>query len=107
MTPPAPPRPRSRRRRRLVRAAAGLALLLAAGFGLVNRAAYRHAHALTHYAPADTPRAPKPEQMSAADKLAAAFGGVPVPRPVNRATPASVGLAYTTHALDMGGGLRL
>lgn len=104
MTPPAPARPRSRRRRRLVRAAVGLLVVLLVGFGALNWLAARHAHAFTHYAPSGTAPPPKPEDLSAGDALALAFDGVRVPRPINHTTPAGIGLAYTSHKLDMGGG---
>ena len=85
-------------RRRLRRCAVRLLLLAAAGFVLLNVLAYRHAHTFTHYDPSVALSA-KPEVLSFAAKARAVLVGVPVPRPACHATPADVGLAFTTHTV--------
>ena len=90
------------RRRRLRRWAVRLLLLAAAGFALLNVLAYRHAHTFPHYDPSAA-RSAKPEALSFAAKARAVVAGVPVPRPACHATPADVGLAFTSHTIDLDG----
>src|SRR5947209_6581039 len=75
---------------------APLSWLLAVAAGLVvllNYLAYRHAWAMTHFAPAGT-RPPKPEDLTRLQKAKALVLGVLIPRPTSPETPASVGLAF-------------
>ncbi|MFO0849474.1 MAG: alpha/beta fold hydrolase [Gemmataceae bacterium] len=76
-------------------------MLLLVGFAAANLLAYRHAYALTHYAPAGGP-SPRPEGLSARDRLRLLVGGVSVPRPKADRYPEAVGLRYTSHTLDLG-----
>lgn len=76
-----------RRRRRT----AGLLLLFA--FLLVNALAYAHARAMTHFV-VGGPRTRDPEAMSAGQKARVLLTGVRVPRPVNQADPATLGMAF-------------
>jgi uncharacterized protein len=69
------------------------ALLAAAS---LNVLAYHHARAFTRFAPPG-PRTPRPEQLSALQKLGVLARGARVPRPENRRSPADVGLAFETH----------
>lgn len=93
--------PRPGRRRRLRRWAAGLLVLGVAGFAAANLLAYRHAYALTHYAPSGDPP-PKPESLTTRDKLHLLLSGASVPRPAADRYPEAVGLRYTSHSLDLG-----
>jgi hypothetical protein len=91
MTPPC---------RKLRKWAVRLLLLLVAGFALLNVLAYRHAHTFTHYDPAAA-RSARPEALSLTAKARAVVAGVPVPRPACHATPADVGLPFTSHTIDL------
>lgn len=87
----------------------GARLLLAAallGLGSVNLLAYRHAHAMTHFADSGA-RTPRPEQLSLARKLELLLSGPNVPRPRNDRTPADVGLLYERRAFLAEDGLAL
>jgi hypothetical protein len=74
----------------------GLFLGLLAGFVLLNVLAYRHARAMTHFVPAGS-RTPKPEALSAAQKVAVLFTGVKLPHPVPSALPEHHGLPSAVH----------
>ncbi len=76
-----------------------LSLLL--GFLLLNVLAYRHARAMTHFAPSGS-RTARPEELSLLGKLSAVFWGVLVTRPQRDVTPADAGLDYET--LSLAGG---
>jgi uncharacterized protein len=65
---------------------------------VVNGMAYMQARAMTQYA-AGGARTGAPERLSLLDAASAVAFGVRVPRPENRATPASVGLPFTTHII--------
>ena len=85
------------RRHPWLSAASALLLLVV----LANALAYRHAWAMTHFAP-DGSRTPPPERLSAAGKLGVLLTGGRLPRPVNDRTPDLAGLGYETHAIDGG-----
>jgi len=73
-----------------------IAFLLLTLFVFLNVLAYRHAHAMTHFADGGS-RPSGPESLSLLGKLKALLGGVEIPRPRNTSTPADVGLAYQVH----------
>ncbi len=76
----------------------GLITLLA-GFLALNAMAYRHAYTMTHYGP-PRPRGLRRRKLSGMQKIGLLFSGIQIPRPTNRKTPASEGLAYTTHRFN-------
>src|SRR5262249_30075700 len=73
----------------------GIALALLVLIVPPNVLVYRHAWAMTHFAPAGA-RTP-PQQLPAAEKVGALLPGVRLPRPVNGRTLADVGLDFQTH----------
>lgn len=77
-----------------------LAILAMAGFFALNAGAWLRARAMTHYSEAGAPLA----TMSPPDRARLLLMGAPVPRPRNQHTPADVGLAYTTHRIELGDG---
>jgi alpha-beta hydrolase superfamily lysophospholipase len=72
-------------------------LVVLAMFLLLNILAYRHARAMTTFAPEGS--VPRPETLSLAAKARVLFSGVRLPRPRNNKHPADVGLAYQVHTL--------
>ncbi len=81
-------------------------LLLAAGFVLVNGAAFLAARSMTHYiANADRPHVHV--AMTGWDKTRLFLGALAFPRPVDRATPAEGQLSYETLHFPGAHGLRL
>jgi uncharacterized protein len=74
------------------------ALLLAtlAAVAFLNLAAYRQAYVMTQFASGGE-RTAGPEALSFGAKVRAVLFGVRIPRPVNSATPDSVGLAFEVH----------
>jgi hypothetical protein len=70
-------------------------LVLSIGFVGLNALAFRHAWAMSHFAPAGN-RTESPEELSRWAKLKVLFTGVSLPRPVNRRTPAELGLEFAT-----------
>ena len=77
------------RNRRWVRRLLGLLFLLFVG---LNGVAFMQAWRLTHFVAAG-PRAPRPEQLSAGQRLRLVLTGLPTPRPRNDSVPA---LPYQT-----------
>ena len=77
----------SPRTRRLL---SGLAFLLFAGFTALNILAYRHAHAMLHYAPPGGIRTEKPEALAPLAKLRVLWAGVNIPRPVDEMPPVAL-----------------
>jgi len=69
-----------------------LGLLLLA----LNGVAFMHAHAMTHFV-VDGRRTPKPDKLSAVEKVKVLFTGVRVPKPVITDDPANHGLPFTNH----------
>ena len=72
----------------------GLGLFL--GLAAANLVAFAHARAFTRFAPAGR-RTPSPEKLSFGQKVQVLAMGVDVPRPLNKRTPASLGLPYERH----------
>ncbi len=87
---------------------AGLCVL--AVFGLLNLLAYRHARALTHFAPplrglrTREGRRPREGPLTLADKVRLAVNGVAMERPTEEGRPDQIGLPYEDHDLAGGGG---
>jgi len=81
----------------------GLVVLGALALVALNAAAYLHARAMTHFVAAGT-RTARPEDLSWLGVARVLAGGVSVPRPRNRRTPADVGLAFETMTLPSGHG---
>jgi alpha-beta hydrolase superfamily lysophospholipase len=73
-----------------------LALALLFAFLLLNLGAYRHAYAMTHFVEESAPT-PRPEELSLLQKVQVLLTGVHRPRPMNHATPQSVGLPFKVH----------
>jgi alpha-beta hydrolase superfamily lysophospholipase len=71
----------------------------------VNVIAYNHARALTYTSEGDS--TPRPETLSAWDKVKIVFSGVNIPRPVNRLAPTSQGLSYETAVIQSTDGVQL
>ena len=67
----------------------GVAVVLLAGFVLLNILARNHAYAMTHYSGADK-RTSKPEDLSFWGKVHVLFVGVNIPRPVSAKSPADL-----------------
>lgn len=83
------------------------AVLIATALILMNGLAYRHARAMTHYAPAGS-RTGRPEQLSLFRKLVILGSGVSIPRPGdNGRTPARDGLSFEVHRITAPGGVEL
>ena len=74
---------------------AGLLILVIA----VNVVAYMHARAMVTFSESGA-RTRGPENLSWATKIRVLFSGVTLPRPVNARTPADLGLAYETAAVE-------
>ena len=72
-----------------------ISLPLLLGFLLLNVLAYRHARAMTRFAPSGS-RTARPEGLSLLGKVKAVLWGVLVPRPANETTPALHALSYET-----------
>lgn len=79
---------------------------LALALLLLNGLAFAHAHAMTHFAAAGA-RSKGPEELTFLDKFKILATGVRIPRPVNEATPQSLGLAFTTHRFRSADGTSL
>lgn len=78
-----------------------------AGTGvLINLLAWKQARAMTRFAEAGT-RTASPDSLSRAERLMAMVGGITVPRPINRNTPADFGLPYETLTVASSGERRL
>jgi alpha-beta hydrolase superfamily lysophospholipase len=77
------------------------ALVVLAGFALLNVIAYRHAYALTHFASGGN-RPPRPESLSLLQKVHVLLAGVQLPRPVNKNSPLDQGLTYEVHRITGG-----
>jgi alpha-beta hydrolase superfamily lysophospholipase len=86
------------RKRRWLRA---LALSALAAAALLNVLAWRHAHALTHFAPGGEKTRPP---VTLTQKVGVLLAGPTVPRPRNLRTPASQGLAFERHLFSGEGG---
>jgi alpha-beta hydrolase superfamily lysophospholipase len=76
---------------------------LLAVFGGINVLAYRHARAMTHFTEGGK-RTAQPNRLSAGEKLRVLFTGATIPKPRNRQTPDTVGLAYERHVFRVPGG---
>lgn len=96
----APPTGAPRRRRRRVLIAL-VAIVVA-----LNGLAWRHARAMTTYAPAG-PRTPRPEDLSLLQRASVLLGGVRLSRPELRRAPAEVGLVAETVRFTAADGLEL
>jgi alpha-beta hydrolase superfamily lysophospholipase len=83
-----------------------LALTLLVAFVLLNLVAYRHAHAMTHFA-SEGARTARPEALSLLQKAQVLLTGVYLPRPVNKLTPQSVGLQFEVHRFPSTRGIEL
>lgn len=83
-----------------------LASGLLAAFALINVWAYRHAWAMTHFAPAGAPT-PRPEELSRFDRARVLLTGVNLRRPSNTQTPADLRLEYATHRVKTSSGIEL
>ena len=88
------------------RAARRLALLLLAGFVVLNALAYVHARSFTTFA-TDGRRTPDPETMRFTQKLGVLLTGPTLPRPRIRETPFNLDLAFETHHFRTSDGLTL
>jgi hypothetical protein len=76
-----------------------VAALLLGGFAALNILAYRHAHAMMHFA-ASKPRTGEPETLSVAQKLGVLFCGVNLPRPRTSLSTTSLGVACRSIMVD-------
>lgn len=85
-------------------AAGGAAL---AALVAINALAYAHARAFTSFAAPGATRTRSPGELTSGEKVGALLGGVTLPRPENRRTPADVGLSFESHALVASDGVRL
>lgn len=83
-----------------------LALAVAFVFVLLNVLAFVHARAMTHFAPSGA-KTLKPEALSRWGKLKVLLTGVNIPRPMNDADPATVGLGYTIQRMERDDGTML
>ena len=81
-------------------------VVLVLGFAALNLAAYLHARAMTTFVGPGY-RTPKPGELTFWQKVETLCTGVRVPRPCSEPTPASQGLAYTTHRFPTADGLTL
>lgn len=81
-------------------------LVLAVCFVALNALAFRHAWAMSHFAPTGS-RTESPEELSRWSKLKVLFTGVSLPRPVNRRTPAELGLRFETVRVSVESGVEL
>lgn len=92
---------------RLFRSKKRVALVLALGLVALNLAAFRQARAFTHFVPpGPRPRA-RAQFQSLGDTAMILATGVVLPRPVNRRTPADLGLPYERHVFPGGRGVPL
>src|SRR5262245_15982796 len=85
-----------RRRKRLL-----LAIMLPVI--LANVLAYMHAHAFTHYS--SGPATPQPQSLSHWQRLSVLLTGVTLPRPENHRTPTDIGVAFSTHRIELAEGV--
>jgi hypothetical protein len=83
-----------------------VAVLFLGGFAALNILAYRHAHAMMHFA-ASNPRTGEPETLTAGQKLRVLFSGVNLPRPRASVSTASLGTACQSISVDCSNGVRL
>ena len=72
----------------------------------LNALAFSHAYRFTHLAE-DGRRTPRPDQLSAGEKVQVLLAGPVVPKRRNRTTPASAGLPYRTQVLSGADGTAL
>ncbi len=85
---------------KLTRSPAACAVVLLALGGVVNLLAYRHAHAMLHFAQAGERTRP-PEALSRWQKLKILLNGVTIPKPQNLTTPANFNLPFETHYMKV------
>jgi len=83
-----------------------LTALLAIAFATLNIMAYRHAHAMLHFAESGD-RTNAPESLSVLHKIKVLIFGVNIPRPVNTGTPSDVGVQFSVHRFESGDGTPL
>jgi len=83
--------------------AAGAAL---AGFVGVNALTARHAWVMTHFSRSGA-QTPKPEEMSAAEKMATLFTGITLPRPASSINVKDLEPGFAAAAIPAPGGIRL
>ncbi len=81
-------------------------LFLAMAFGGLNLLAFRHAHAMLHYASSGM-RTHRPEELSIWRKVRVLFSGVTILRPQGQKTPPSVGLPFVAVTIPSTGQVRL
>ena len=82
-----------------------MAVLLVFAVG-ANAVAFMQARRMTHFVDGGRRTAP-PERLSAVEAAVVVLTGVTVPRPLNRRTPAQLGLMYRTHRFPSGHGPEL
>jgi len=75
-------------------------------FAAFNGLVYFHAGSMVRWG-TGTQRTARPEELSLAQRAGVLLTGVSIPRPVNRRTPADVGLPFETHVFENGLGDRL
>ena len=80
--------------------------LLLAGFVALNILAYRHAHAMLHYAPGGV-RTEKPEALAPLARLRVLLAGVNLPRPVDEMPPTALAPDAQTLTINEPGGIGL
>lgn len=73
---------------------------------IVNLLAFMQARAMTRFVEAGE-RTGGPEQLSVLDRIGVLLSGVRIPRPINRRTPAELGLPYESHRIPSAGGAAL
>src|SRR5882724_8376383 len=82
------------------------ALVILAGFALLNAWAYRHAWAMTHFSSGGISTI-RPEEMTVFGRARVLLTGVNLPRPANDKTPSNIGLPFETHLLPVSDGIEL
>jgi hypothetical protein len=83
------------------------AIIIFAGFTLLNAWAYRHAWAMTHYSSGGGKATIRPEEMSVFGRATVLLTGVNLPRPANNRTPGDVGLPFESHRIEIPDGIEL
>lgn len=78
-----------------------IASALALAFAALNGVAYFHARAMVSWAPS-AEATPRPELLGPVQRAGVLLTGVSIPRPVNRGTPAAIGLPFETHVFENG-----
>lgn len=70
---------------------------------LVNLLAFMQARAMTRFVESGG-RTGRPEQLSVVERIGLLLSGMRIPRPINRRTPAALGLPYEPHRIPSAGG---